>query len=244
MKPSSAHPRALVLLLPGMLNTPEIWADVTALLLPHVDVRVADLRAQASIREMARDAWAAVADVPLDTALVVCGFSMGGYVAVEMLAQAHRAIHALGLLGSAGVPETAWSASERVRTQDAIERDFDRFVHAVSVRALHPDNQGNPALLERCRRIMRDAGAHAALRQNRAILERADHRPVLARLALPVLVMGSRADRVAPPSQSEALAALIPGSRLAWITRAGHMGPLEAPTQVAGLLRSLIPATA
>ncbi len=232
--------RPVLLLLPGMLNTPAVWADVAELLRPQADVRMADFGTQSSIPEMAGDAWAAVADVPLDTALVVCGFSMGGYVALEMLAQAQRPLNGLGLLNTSAQPETAQTALGREKTIAALERDFAKVVHKVALLAVHPDRQTDGMLMERTRQIMSDTGAPAAIRQNRAILARGDHRALLAQLKLPVRVISSRDDQVVPPAHSEALAALIPGARLVWVAHAGHMTPLEQPQAVADVLRGLL----
>jgi len=42
--------------------------------------------------QMSIDAWAEVSGVPADTPLVLAGFSMGGYVALQMLADAPRRV--------------------------------------------------------------------------------------------------------------------------------------------------------
>ena len=78
--------KPVLLLIPGMLNTARIWSRVTPLLQDAADIRIADVTTQPSIAEMARDAWALVSDVPPTRRLVVCGFSMGGYVALELIA--------------------------------------------------------------------------------------------------------------------------------------------------------------
>ncbi|MEO9133242.1 MAG: alpha/beta hydrolase, partial [Sphingomonas sp.] len=52
---------------------------------------------------------------------------------------------------------------------------------------------------------------------------------LLPQIACPVLVAVGREDRWSPPSQHEAIAALIPDARLVVIEGAGHMLPLEAP---------------
>jgi len=89
-------------------------------------------------------------------------------------------------------------------------------------------------------RIMRDVGVDAALRQIRAIIGRADHREMLARLELPTLVLCGRVDQVTPLALSREAAALIPGARLHIIEGAGHWTPLEQPDIVAEQLGLLL----
>jgi pimeloyl-ACP methyl ester carboxylesterase len=63
-------------------------------------------------------------------------------------------------------------------------------------------------------------------------LARANATDVLRNLDCPLLVPCGRADGWAPPVQSEQIAALAPGSRLAIIERCGHMAPMERPEAV------------
>jgi len=87
---------------------------------------------------------------------------------------------------------------------------------------------------------MLGVGVDAAIRQNHAVKGRADHRVSLAQIDLPVLVIGSREDRIIAPEACEELVAAIPNARLEWLSGAGHMAPIEQPEQVARHLLSLI----
>lgn len=51
----------------------------------------------------------------------------------------------------------------------------------------------------------------------------------LGQITIPTIVVCGRADKTTPPWQSERLAAGIPGARMVWIDRAGHMVNWEAP---------------
>lgn len=231
--------KPVLLLLPGMLNDARVWADVAAVLAPEVELRVGGLFAQASLVDMARDSWAALADVPVATPLLLAGFSMGGYVAMEMLARAPRTVQGLALIDTNTRPESAESAALREKTIAAMQSRFPAVVEGVLAFSTDPANQGDVPLMDRMRRMLLDVGAEVAIRQNRAIAARADHRARLAALALPVRVVCGRGDRVTPPELSQEAAALIPGAELIWIEGAGHMAPMERPTEVAAALRTL-----
>jgi pimeloyl-ACP methyl ester carboxylesterase len=79
-----------LVLLHGLLNDERVLEPMASPLRARADIRIPNLRRQDCIAQMSRDAWAEVADVPADTPLVLAGFSMGGYVAQQMLADAPR----------------------------------------------------------------------------------------------------------------------------------------------------------
>ena len=232
--------KPVLLLIPGMLNTVDIWSRVTPLLEGLADIRILNVQTQASIPDMARDGWKLVADVPAGTPLVVCGFSMGGYTAIEMLAHPQRAITALGLLDTSARPESPEGRVTREKTVSAVEKNFPKVVEGILHFGTTEATQANAELMDEMRAIMLEVGADATIRQTRAIAARADNREALKQLTLPVLVMCGRDDKITPPDASTEMAALIPGARLEWIDGAGHMTPIEQPERVAALINTLL----
>lgn len=233
MKPTLA-------LLHGLLNDQRVWEPVAARLRARADIVIPNLRCQDSMAQMSRDAWAELAEVPADTPLVLAGFSMGGYVALQMLADAPRRVAALALVDSSCRPEAAENLPAREATIAGLQRDFGAETLAILRRGVHADHLSDVMLMLTGQRIMRDVGADAAVRQIRAIIGRADHRELLAQLELPVLVLCGRTDQVTPLALSREAAALIPGARLHIVEDAGHWTPLEQPAQVAEQLAALL----
>jgi pimeloyl-ACP methyl ester carboxylesterase len=235
----------VLLLIPGMLNTGRIWSRVVPLLQGLADVRIADVTRQSSIAEMAKDAWNQVSDVPADQHLAVCGFSMGGYVALDLfatyiIANNARYLSTLGLLNTSSRGETAQGMVDRGKTIAALEKNFERVIQGIAGFGIHPSHNADEALMTEILSIMREAGANTAIRQLRAIMARSDQRSVLPRIAARTLVMTSRHDRVVPAEASHELATQIPEARLEWIEPAGHMTPLEQPAQLATLLKTIL----
>ena len=232
--------KPVVLLIPGMLNTAAVWDRVAPLLQDAADVRIADVLTQSSIGDMARDAWAVLADVAPDAPVVVCGFSMGGYVAIDMVAHPQRAFAGLVLLDTSPRPESPEGEVNRGKTIAAFERNFPKVVETMLAFSTHPDHHQDTELFDRLRAIMTPVGGEAAVRQTRAVAARADHRGTLAALKIPTRVLCGREDKVTPPALSEELAALIPGARLEWLEKSGHMTPVEQPREVADAIRGLL----
>jgi pimeloyl-ACP methyl ester carboxylesterase len=233
--------KPVLLLIPGMLNTPVVWAKVVPLLQDVADVRILNVQTQTSIGEMADDALAMVADMPDEQPLVVCGFSMGGLVAIELIAARAHKIRAVCLLDTSGRPESPESAVQREKTIAALARDFDKTTLGIArFFCTGLAGQQNAVLMDEILAAMRPVGPDAAIAQNRAIMARSDHRAALARLDMPVLVLCGKDDLVTPPECSEELAALIPGAQLKWIESSGHMVPMEQPTTLADQLKKFI----
>lgn len=232
--------KPVVLLIPGMLNTTAIWDRVAPLLQDAADIRIADVSTQASISDMARDAWSLLAGVAPTTPVVICGFSMGGYVAIEMVARPVRGIAGLVLLDTSPRPESADGEVARAKTIAAFERNFAKVVETMLPYSTHPDHHHDAELFATLRAIMMPIGAETAVRQTRAVAARADHRAALAALALPTQVLCGREDKVTPPVLSQELADLVPGARLAWLERSGHMTPIEQPHEIAAAIRALL----
>ena len=230
--------KAVVLLVPGVLCTAAVWQPVIDALGTLADIRVS-VPVEESIADMADSAWDSVGDIAPDVPLILAGFSLGGFVVLDMLARSRRPVHAVAFVSTSARPETPEGAVMRGKTIAALGKDFARAVEGI-IQFASPT--ASAELVEDLRRMMREVGPGIAVRQNRAAQVRADHRPALPRLDLPVVVLCGTDDRVTPPDRSREMAQLIPGARLELVEGAGHMLPREHPEIVARALRALLPA--
>ena len=223
-----------VLLIPGMLNDPSLWDDVRALIDPNIRVEVLDVLPHASIADMARAGWQQLGQAAADSPLVLAGFSMGGYVALEMLATAPRKLSGLLLCATSVLPENPDSLTGRQAAIAAMRADFAKVVEGILRRSLVAPTE---ARTDRMHRMMLDIGLEQAVSQLQAIAQRRDHRQTLIDSGVPLSVLCGLEDRVTPPDLSRATAALVPGTPLQLLPDSGHMLPLEqAPTLVQALM--------
>lgn len=229
--------KPVLLLIPGTLGDERLWSDVTAALGPGVEVRLADVRRQDGICAMASDAWASLADVSQQARVFVAGFSLGGYVAIEMMARPRRALSGAGLVSTSARPEPPEARRMRDKTIAALQQDFAAAVAGTVAWCTH---EASPDLTCRLVDMMTDVGAETAIRQTRAIMGRGDHRGALAAIDYPVRVLCGLQDRVTPPDLSRELADLMPTARLDLVDGAGHMLPVEQPAAVASALGELV----
>lgn len=229
--------KPLLFLIPGMLNDARVWSDVSALMNGLAEVRIANLLTQGSIADMARDARDQLSDVEPQRPVLLVGFSMGGYVAIELLATDPARWHSALLISTSCLPDSPPSAAGREKAIAAFQADFEATLQGVALRGLA---EPNPALHDRLCDMMRSVGAATAVRQTQAISRRSDHRSALQTLTLPVHVLCGRQDRITPPAWSQTLADTIAASTLHWVDGAGHMLPLERPGAIGAVLRQML----
>lgn len=232
--------KPLLLMIPGFFCDERIWSDVSSRLGDACEIRIADVASQASISAMASDAWALAAAEPPERPVIPCGFSMGGYVAIAMLAAPARRAAAVALIDTSSRPEAPGNIAVREKTIAAIERDIGKAVENLVALNLGAESLKDAALVERVRQMMLGVGAGAAVRQLRAIIGRGDHRELLRTLELPALVFCANEDKVLPPELSRESAALLRNSTLTFTEGANHLTPLEQPDAVAEALRELL----
>jgi pimeloyl-ACP methyl ester carboxylesterase len=231
---------AALLLLPGLLCDARLWRTQVADLAGQARCQVADLTLDDTVAPMAARA---LAGAPPRFAL--CGLSMGGYVAFEILRQAPERVERLALLDTSARPDTPEQARRR-RGLVALARSgvgqaggatgFRGVTPRLLPQLLHPANLGGPLGAE-VMAMAEAVGRDAFLRQQAAILGRPDSRALLPGIRVPSLVAVGEADALTPPALAEEIAAGIPGARLAVLPGCGHLPPIEDPAAVTALLR-------
>lgn len=169
---------------------------------------------------------------------VVCGLSIGGYVAFSLWRRHRQRIAALALADTRAEPDDE-AGKERRRTVAETARNQGSGAIAENPPALLSEG-ADPALWERVkdmiRRQPRESIAAAAL----GMAERPDSRPDLGEIDVPTTVIVGSADTLTPPPMSEAMAEAIRDAELVTLTRAGHLSNLEDPRGFTSALRALI----
>ncbi len=225
-----------LLMLPGLLNDAALWAAQILDLADIADCHVADLTQDSSVQAMAARA---LADAPPQFALL--GLSMGGYVALEIMRQAPERVLRLALLDTSAAPDDAERARQRRAAMDSLR--LGRFVGVTGrllPQLLHPDHLADGAIgpvAQVVQAMAARVGGDGFLRQQQAILDRPDSRPLLPEIRVPTLVAVGDSDRMTPPEEAQVLHAGITAARWHCFARCGHLPPLEKPAETSQVLR-------
>ncbi len=233
--PAAALP---IVLLPGLLTSPRLYAGQLPALWRFGPVTIADNTSASTVGGMASRI---LATAPPRFALA--GLSMGGYLAMEIMRQAPQRVAKLALLDTSARPDTA-AQSERRQAQIAKTRagNFGEVVAEQWPLYVSPAARGNQALQAVVRLMAGEAGPDAFIRQQQALIARPDSRPHLAAISCPTLVLVGDSDLLTPPELSGEIADGIPGARLVTIPGSGHLSTLEQPGLVSAALTEWLAA--
>lgn len=222
-----------VVLLPGMMCDARLFAPQIAALSRDRAVQVAPLVAHDSTAALAA---AVLADAPPVFALA--GLSMGGIVAMEILAQAPDRVARLALLDTNPLAELP---TVQARRQPQIDRALAGELAAIMRDEMKPmylaDGPDRDAILDLCMEMALDLGPHVFARQSRALRDRPDRQEVLACVRVPSLILMGEQDRLCPRDRHDLMHRLIPGSVLTVIPGAGHLPTLEQSAATTAALR-------
>lgn len=222
-----------LILLPGLLCDAALWAHQEQYLADIADIRIADLTLDDSLETMAARI---LADAPEKFALA--GLSMGGYAALAVLRAAPQRVTRLALLDTAATPDTKeQSTRRRILMRLAQSGQFKGVTPRLLPLLLHPDRVNEEPLAEAVMAMAERVGLDAFLRQQRAIMTRADARPELPGIRVPTMVICGRQDALTPLARSQEMAGAIPGAQLAVIEECGHLSTMERPQAATALMR-------
>ena len=221
-----------ILLVPGLVSSPRIYAPVMPALWQFGPVTVANHIRDAHMALIARRI---LAEAPPRFALA--GHSMGGYIAFEIMRQAPERVAKLALLNTQARSDTP-EATARRRTMMARARggEYRAMLDELFPGFVHPSRREDATLRQLVYDMGEDVGAEAFVRQQEAIISRPDSRPVLATIKCPTLVLSGDEDNTIPNALSVEMGDNIHNAKLVILPNCGHLPQVEQPEATAKAL--------
>jgi pimeloyl-ACP methyl ester carboxylesterase len=220
-----------LVLIPGMMCDARLWRAVTGALGGRAILHALPVGSGST----AGIAAAILGRLPPRFALA--GLSMGGIVAMEMLARAPERIERLALLDTNPLAE---SPGVRARRAGQITRALSGDLAGVMRDEMKPlylaDPAGRGDILDLCLDMALTLGPAVFRDQSVALRDRPDRQAALRGFAGPALVLMGADDRLCPHDRHALMHALMPQSRLVTVAGAGHLPPLERPAETAAAL--------
>ena len=242
-RPLGDHP--LLVVGPSLGTSTILWNRTASVLGNDVDVVAWDLPGH-GVSPAATGTFdvAALADAVVDLvdsiapgeAFHYAGVSLGGATGLQLGIKHGERLKSLSVQCSGaklGTPEGWLERAETVRTQGTgvmIQGSAQRW---FAPGFIEREPRTATALLTTLQHADKDSYARVC-----EALGRADLRPDLAGISIPVLVMGGRHDAVVDPESQQELAARIPDASLVIVEDAAHLAPAESPTEVGEVLAS------
>jgi pimeloyl-ACP methyl ester carboxylesterase len=162
---------------------------------------------------------------------VVCGLSMGGYVAFAMFRHAPRYIRALIVADTRSQADTPEGVAGRQRLLQVIADKGPAGVADQMIPTLlgETTKKKRPDVIDEVRALVLENSAEAIAGGTRALMTRPDSTPLLGSIHCSTLIVVGDEDTVTPKARAEELQSGIRGSELAVIAGAGHLSNLEQP---------------
>jgi 3-oxoadipate enol-lactonase len=167
----------------------------------------------------------ALDEAKLDRA-VVCGLSIGGYIALELWRR-HRARFAGLVLANTKAEADAEEGKRRREQLAALVREKGTESILQGMRTLISAG-ASAELWDRVAAVIRKQRPDAIAAASLGMAARADSRPDLPGIDVPTLVITSTGEQLIPPDVTSPMADVIPDARLEVIEGAGHLSNMEA----------------
>ena len=171
--------------------------------------------------------------------VVLCGLSMGGYVIFEFLRRWRHRVRGLVLMDTRAEADGA----EARRARDAAgatarEAGAAAIAESMLPKLLAPGSaERAPEMVERIRRMMTDTPVAGIVGALAAMRDRQDSTDLLPTLGgIPTLIVVGEEDAVTPPDAARRMAGAIPNARLLLVPGAGHLPPVERPSETSAAL--------
>ncbi len=158
---------------------------------------------------------------------IICGLSLGGYVAFALWRRHRARVAGLVLADTRAEADPPEAVEARKQVAENARRGGGEWM----ARNLPPllSDAAPAGLWERVREVVRAQSGEAIARASLAMAARPDSRALLRGIAVPTLVIVGARDALTPPAAARLMAQSIPGARLVEIPKAGHLSSLEAP---------------
>jgi pimeloyl-ACP methyl ester carboxylesterase len=218
-------PTMPILLVPGLVSSPRIFAPAVPALWRLGPVTVAN-----HIRDDSMGAIARRILVEAPPRFALAGHSMGGYIAFEIIRQAPERVAKLALINTQARPDTPEATARRHgQMARAQAGEFHAVLDELFAGFVHPSRRDHADLRQLVHDMGDDIGVDAFIRQQTAVIGRPDSRPTLAAISCPTLVLTGDQDNTIPNSLSVEMADGILGAKLTILANCGHFPQPEQP---------------
>ncbi len=166
---------------------------------------------------------------------IVCGLSMGGYIALNVEKRFPERVEALILCDTQCIPDSPEVKKKRYQTIEEIESNgVAEFNEGFIKKVFHKDSfTNNKEVVEQLKTVVSANSQHIIVQGLVALAEREETCSSLKDIAIPTLIICGREDEVTPLAQSESMNSAIRGSVLNVIENVGHVSNLEHPHEFA-----------
>jgi pimeloyl-ACP methyl ester carboxylesterase len=229
-----------LLLIHGFPLNSEMWVPQIQALSGEARVIVPDLRGHGeseavagnySMDMLAEDCHALLEHLNVDRPAVVCGLSMGGYIALAYYHRYTSKVAGLIMAATRAGADSPEGKQNRDKTATrAKEEGPETVVEGMLPKMLSLKTyEENPQLVERVREIMKKTSTNGMVGALIGMKNRPDSTGKLSQIEVPALILYGADDQIIPFEDVETMQDAIPDVHLRILPDAGHLLNLEQP---------------
>ncbi len=193
-----------------------------------------------SLTDLADDVHRLIASLGLKK-VVLAGLSMGGYIAEAFVAKYAESLAGLVIIDSKVEPDSTEGKAARDKMIALVkEKGSAAVAEQMLPKMLAPSHAKDGSLATELRAIMEACPPDTIAYAIAAMRDRPDRAVELAKLRIPALVIVGEHDAIISLEVAKKTSMKIPGATLHVVPNAGHMSPMEAPTDVNEALRAFV----
>jgi 3-oxoadipate enol-lactonase len=164
---------------------------------------------------------------------IICGLSMGGFIALNAQARFPDRFEAIILCDTQCIADTIEIKSNRYKTIDEIALNGKLNFNEAFIKKVFCKNSftNKPEIVTQLRSVVMANPEQIIINGLKALAERSETCSTLPEINIPTLIICGREDEVTPLEQSEFLHTSIKASALHIIDDAGHVSNIEQPEE-------------
>jgi 3-oxoadipate enol-lactonase len=190
---------------------------------------------------MANDLIKLMDSLEIDKA-IICGLSMGGYIALNAVTRFPDRFAAFVLCDTQCVSDTPEGAKKRYETAEKIQKEGkEKFAEGFMGKLFAKETvASNMSVQENVRSMIISTSVPTLVAALDALAQRTETCTELKNVAKPSLIICGEEDGITPPAQSETMHKNLSGSEIVIIPNAGHLSNLEQPALFNEILQNYL----
>jgi 3-oxoadipate enol-lactonase len=195
-----------------------------------------------TMEQHADDLAALLDELNVDEPVVLCGLSMGGYVAWQFQQKYPERLRGLILCDTRAIADTPEGVENRKRLAKMVVENGSEAVASAMIPKLFSPKTGdrNQEVIDKLRATIVATSPQGIAAASLGMAERPDVTPLLPGITTPSLLIVGEDDGIAPPEEMRGIAAAMPNANFVEIPEAGHMSTLENPVAVNAAIREFL----
>ena len=172
--------------------------------------------------------------IGVDGPVILCGFSMGGYIMWQFIATYPDRVKAFVPCDTRAIADSEEARQGRLKTADEVaDQGVETVIEAMLPKLLTEETRkSRPEVVAQTTAVMRSCSPEAVAAAQRGMAGRPDVTEQLVHFAQPALVLVGAEDAISSPEEMRGIAQQLPHAKFVEIPRAGHMSTLENPDAV------------